>query len=63
MPLKPWQIATHNEEKQHPKCIGKECGTWELCSANDTDILIYGCVFYDEEAEEQKITDEINAGI
>ena len=58
-----WQIATNNNEKQHPKCVGKECGTWELCNTNETEILNYGCVYYDEEAENKLIDDEIEAGI
>lgn len=63
MGLNIWQKATGNLDKKHPGCIGRECGTWELCDNGETKVLIYGCIYYDEEAENQMINDEIEAGV
>jgi len=57
-----WMKATNTSDKQHPKCIGNICGTWELCDAAETGILNFGCVYYDDEAENKMIDDEIEAG-
>jgi len=41
----------------HPKCKGNTCGSWEICSK--ANVLKYGCVYYDEEAEEMEIKMEL----
>jgi hypothetical protein len=41
----------------HPKCLGKKCGTWELCV--NANVLKYGCIHYDDEAEDIEIETEI----
>lgn len=41
----------------HPKCKGNTCGSWEICSK--ANVLKYGCVYYDEEAEEIEIKMEL----
>jgi hypothetical protein len=58
-----WMKATNTLDKQHPKCIGKNCGTWELCNACETYVLVVGCVYYNDEIMEQMIDDEIEAGV
>ena len=54
--------ATNIQDKQHPQCMGKTCGSWVICDANETGIMNFGCVRYDEETENQMIDDEIEAG-
>ena len=54
--------ATNIQDKQHPQCIGKTCGSWGICDANETGIMNFGCVNYNEETENQMIDDEIEAG-
>jgi len=58
-----WMKATNSPDKQHPKCIGKTCGTWGMCNANETGILNFGCIYYDDDTENQMIDDEIEAGV
>lgn len=41
----------------HPKCLGEKCGTWELCV--NANVLKYGCIHYDDEAEDMEIETEI----
>jgi len=59
MSLSIWQLATNNTEKLHPKCEGKVCGSYELCN-NDTKILMFGCIYYTEEIEDEMIDSEVD---
>ena len=55
--LSEWQIKTNNKDKLHPKCKGKECGSYEICEPNR--IMIFGCIHYDYESENQMIEEEL----
>jgi hypothetical protein len=61
--LNVWMKATKTTDKQHPKCEGEICGSWDICNACETAISYIGCVLYDEEAENKMIDDEIEAGL
>ena len=57
-----WMKATNTQDKQHPQCVGETCGSWGICNANETGIMNFGCVHYDEETENKILDDEIEAG-